>query len=227
MHSREAGLSSRERRIIYSVAASADGFISRSDGGVDWLEDPRSSGDHGMAEFWRSVDTVLMGREDVGLRSVASDSPGSEGRRTTCSRGRQRRAGALSQNALAVELVTGEEPVGEFARRLRQEKGKDIWLVGGASLFASFLDAGEVDRVIIHVKPILIGEGIPLVEAARRTIPLRLVSSKKYSDGSVRLEYAVASLTARSALTPAAQRNGMSPSNAPQRSHRRRHVRRK
>jgi hypothetical protein len=41
------------------------------------------------------------------------------------------------------------------------------------------------------VKPILIGEGIPLVEAARRTIPLRLVSSKKFPDGAVRLEYAV------------------------------------
>jgi dihydrofolate reductase len=183
-------MTARERRIIYSVAASADGFISRSDGDVDWLEDPRSSGDHGMTEFWRSVDTVLMGRRtwDFGVSFGQPRFGGKKNYVFTRSPSPRRRALAKRSR---VELVSGEEPVQEFARRLRREKGKDIWLVGGASLFASFLDAGEVDRIVVHVKPILIGEGVPLVEAARRTIPLRLVSSKKFPDGAVRLEYAV------------------------------------
>ena len=47
-----------ERRIIYSVAVRPTGSSRAADGGVDWLEDPPSAGDHGMAEFWRSVDTV-------------------------------------------------------------------------------------------------------------------------------------------------------------------------
>ena len=144
-----------------------DGFISRSDGDVDWLEDPRSAGDHGMAEFWRSVDTVLMGRRtwDFGVSFGQPRFGGKKNYVFTRSPSPRRRALAKRSR---VELVSGEEPIQEFARRLRQEKGKDIWLVGGASLFASFLDAGEVDRIVVHVKPILIGEGIPLVEAARR-----------------------------------------------------------
>ena len=178
-----------------------------------------------MAEFWRSVDTVLMGRKtwDFGVSAGQPRFGGKKNYVFTRSPTRRRRDLAKRSD---VELVSGEETVEEFARRLRQEKGKDIWLVGGASLFASFLDAGEVDTIIVHVKPILIGEGIPLVEPARRTIPLRLVSSKKFSDGAVRLEYAVDSRR-DPGLTPEAQRNGMSPSHAPQRSHRRRHVRRK
>ena len=77
------------------------------------------------------------------------------------------RAGALSRSGLASSSRPERSPSRVFAQRLRHEKGKDIWLVGGASLFAAFLDAGEVDRIIVHVKPILIGEGIPLVDAAR------------------------------------------------------------
>ena len=57
-----------------------------------------------------------------------------------------------------VEIVA--EGVDSFARRLRAEKGKDVWLVGGAVLTAAFLDAGQVDELIIHVVPVLIGEGL-------------------------------------------------------------------
>jgi len=193
-HRGRPSLKPRKRRIIYSVAVSADGFIARGDGGVDWLDRPRTAGDYGMADFYRSVDTVLMGRKtwDFGVSYGQPRFGGKKNYVFTRSPSPRRRALAKRSR---VELVS-TEPIDEFARRIRAEKGKetkDIWLVGGASLFAGFLDAGEVDSIIAHVQPILIGEGIPLVEAARRTVPLRLVASKKYSDGVVRLEYAVRS----------------------------------
>ena len=52
-------------------------------------------------------------------------------------------------------------------------------------------DAGEIDEFDIHVIPVFIGEGIPLVAPRHRDVPLRLRSSKKYSDGVVRLRYEV------------------------------------
>ena len=60
-----------------------------------------------------------------------------------------------------------------------------------SSLDASFLDAGEIDEFIIHVIPTFIGEGIPLIAPAHRTVPLRLLSTHAYSDGVVRMHYAV------------------------------------
>ena len=83
------------------------------------------------------------------------------------------------------------EPIKKFAGRLRAEKGKDIWMMGGGGLIASFLDEGEIDEFIIHVIPTFIGEGIPLIAPSHRTVPLKLLSTKKYSDGVVKLHYGV------------------------------------
>ncbi len=55
------------RKIIVSIATSADGFIARQDGGIDWLERPRPKGDYGMGEFWNSIDTILWGRKTYEL----------------------------------------------------------------------------------------------------------------------------------------------------------------
>src|SRR5713101_4118300 len=85
-----------------------------------------------------------------------------------------------------------KEPIKKFAKRLRAKKGKDIWMMGGAGIIASFLDCGAIDEFIIHVIPTFIGEGIPLVAPRHRTVPLKLVSCKNFSDGVVRLHYAVA-----------------------------------
>ena len=60
-----------------------------------------------------------------------------------------------------VEFVS--EPSKAFATHLRMKNGKDIWMMGGAGIIASFLDEGEIDEFMIFVIPKLIGEGIPLI----------------------------------------------------------------
>jgi dihydrofolate reductase len=170
------------RKIIVYVATSADGYIARPDGDVAWLDRPRVAGDYGMRAFYKSVDTVLMGRKtyDVARRFGQTHYAGKKN--YVFSRGRRRRAAH-------VEFV--REAVGDFARRLRGDKGKDVWLVGGAELIAAFLDEGQIDEFILHVIPTLIGEGIPLVHPRHRTVPLTLLASQPYPDGVVRLHYAV------------------------------------
>jgi dihydrofolate reductase len=59
-----------KRKIIVYVATSADGYIARPDGDVDWLNDrPRVAGNYGMGAFSGSIDTILWGRKtyEVGL----------------------------------------------------------------------------------------------------------------------------------------------------------------
>src|SRR5712692_8929199 len=51
------------RKIIVYIATSADGFIARKDGAVDWLDRPRTAGDYGMGKFYKSIDTILWGRK--------------------------------------------------------------------------------------------------------------------------------------------------------------------
>jgi dihydrofolate reductase len=177
------------RKIIVYIATSADGFIARKDGAVDWLDRPRTAGDYGMGKFWRSIDTILWGRKtyDMVLRfqKEGKDSPDNYGgiKNYAFSRRPPKRV------APGFEFV--KEPIKRFAKRLRSQKGENIFMMGGAGIIASFLDCGEIDEFIIHVIPTFIGEGIPLMAPRHRTVPLKLKSCKKFSDGVVRLHYEV------------------------------------
>jgi len=52
-----------KRKIIVYIATSADGFIARPDGNVDWLDRPSPPDFYGMARFYKSIDTILWGRK--------------------------------------------------------------------------------------------------------------------------------------------------------------------
>jgi dihydrofolate reductase len=177
------------RKIIVYIATSADGFIARKDGAVDWLDRPQTAGDYGMAKFWRSIDTILWGRKtyDMVLRfqKEGKDSPDNYAGIKNYAFSRK----PPRKTAPGFEFV--KEPIKKFAKRLRSQKGKDIFMMGGAGIIASFLDANAIDEFIIHVIPTFIGEGIPLMAPHHRTVPLKLKSIKKFSDGVVRLHYQV------------------------------------
>ena len=178
------------RRIIVYIAASADGYIARPDGDVEWLNRLPRKVDYGMSTFYKTIDTILWGRKTYDwLLNYSKKAGKTKGLIDTkvanyvFSRKPPRRA------LPGVEFVS--EPVKAFARRLRAAPGKHVWMMGGGELIASFLDAGEIDEFDIHVIPVFIGKGIPLVAPRHRDVPLRLRSSKKYPDGVVRLRYDV------------------------------------
>src|SRR5215472_16957342 len=50
------------RKIIVYIAASADGYIARPNGDVEWLN-RRARLDYGMKAFYRTIDTILIGRK--------------------------------------------------------------------------------------------------------------------------------------------------------------------
>jgi dihydrofolate reductase len=178
------------RKIITYIATSADGYIARPDGNVDWLNRPRPAGNYGMAAFYRSIDTILWGRKTYDI-AMEFEKQGIEG----AAFDPKLRHYAFSRHppqtpARGVEFV--RESIPAFAKRLRAAPGKDVWMMGGAGLIGSFLDAGEIDEFIVHVIPILIGEGIPLIAPRHREVRLSLRGSRRFADGVVRLHYAVA-----------------------------------
>ncbi len=180
----------KERKIIVYIATSADGYIARPDGDVGWLERPRPKGSYGMSDFFKTIDTILWGRKtyDKGIemgmeRGMKAGGFGPRIKNYVFSRQPQEPTGP------GFEFVN--EPVKSFARRLRAQQGKEIWMMGGGGIITSFLDEGEIDEFSIHVIPILIGEGIPLIAPRHRSIPLKLLSTKTFPDGVVHLNYEV------------------------------------
>lgn len=86
-----------------------------------------------------------------------------------------------------VEFING--PPQKFVERQRSEKGSDIRPVGGAETVGSFLSAELIDRFIISVAPIILGEGMPLFFPDGKERKLRLADSKSFPSGLVQSTY--------------------------------------
>ena len=158
------------RKIIVNIATSADGFIARPDGDLDWLTNrPPPKGFYGFNEFISSIDAKVLGRKtfDVSLKMGAKfDSKTPHYVFTRKSPPKSLPAG--------VEFVS--EEVGTFAKSLRAHEGKHVWLMGGGELIASFLDAGGRRRVHHQRYPDLHRRRTPAdcAEAPRRTFASEL-----------------------------------------------------
>ncbi|MFB8088619.1 dihydrofolate reductase family protein [Streptomyces sp. NPDC055992] len=163
------------RKLVYFIAATLDGFIAGPDGSDPTGPDgfwpiPEDYLAHLIAEYPETLpgparaalgvtaegtrfDTVLEGRRsyEIGLDAGVTDAY-PHLRHLVFSR-------TLGESPdPAVELVAGD-PVARV-RELKQEDGKDIWLVGGGELAASLY--GEIDTLILKLSPTTIGAGVPL-----------------------------------------------------------------
>jgi dihydrofolate reductase len=177
------------RKIVVCIAVSADGYIARPDGDIEWLNRIPDAGDYGMNEFYASIDTILWGRKtyDIALafqkKGVVSQAFDPKMKHHVFSRRPPKR------HPVEVEFVRG--PVRNFMARIRAKAGKNVWVMGGAGLIGSLLDMGAIDELDMHVMPVMIGKGIPLAMPKRRDVRLELVGSHSYTNGMVRLHYAV------------------------------------
>ena len=174
-----------KRKIIVHIATSADGYIARRDGELDWLTDrPAPKGFYGLPEFERSIDAKILGRKTFDLSVKLGARFSGDTKHYVFSR-----RPARNPAPAGVQFVT--EPIGVFVERLRKEPGKNIWMMGGGELISSFLDEHAIDEFIVSVVPTFIGEGIPLIRPLRRDVPLRLLSVRDFSDGVVQFHYEV------------------------------------
>lgn len=176
----------KRRKVIVEIATSADGYIARPDGDVSWLDRPMPKGHYGMGAFIKSIDTILWGRKTYSKGIEMGMKDGGFGPKIKNYLFSRQPQGSL---LAGFELV--KHPIKPFMQRLRAQPGKHIWMMGGGEIIASFLDEGEIDEFNIKVIPIFIGEGIPLIKPRHRSVPLKLLSTEKFSDGVVQVHYRV------------------------------------
>lgn len=142
-------------KITYAVATSRDGFIAREDGDVSWLEEVGDkTEDTNLAEFFACVDGLIMGRHTYDFVWNYGTWPYQDKPTWVCThRELEPLEGA---NLLVVDSI--DDVIAGASRNRFQH----LWLIGGADLASSFLDAGLVTHLSITELPIDLGNGIPL-----------------------------------------------------------------
>jgi dihydrofolate reductase len=169
------------RKVTYGAAVSLDLHLAGPDGEIDWL---RWSADAAAiaAESFKGVDTMLMGRRTFEFAQKMGGGPGAGGVRTyVFSRTLERLPGE------GAELV--REDAAGFVRRLKEEPGGVILLMGGGALAGTLIEAGMVDEIGLNVHPVLLGGGAPAFGPMAGRAGLELVEARTIQHGCVFLRY--------------------------------------
>lgn len=168
------------RKIILNVAVSLDGFIEGGNGEYDWCF---TDADYGMQEFLEGTDSIFFGRKSYELFTASFSHLWNDKEHYVFSK-------------ILQELLPGAALITDIETQvpgLKNQKGKDIWLFGGASLTTSLLNAGLIDEFILSVHPIILGSGKELFRNIKKRIGLNLAESKTYESGLVQNRYILAS----------------------------------
>jgi dihydrofolate reductase len=173
------------RKVTFGGASSLDNFFARKDGGVDWLMWSNEAAAM-MADYWKTIDTVVMGRKtyEVGLKMTKGKGvsyPGIDS--YVFSR-------TLKQSAHPNVQIVAEDVV-DFVRKLKRRKGKDICVMGGGLLAKPLLEAKLIDEIGFNIHPVLLGSGVPLFHEMKRQINLELLDCKPFKNGCVTVTYRV------------------------------------
>jgi len=172
------------RKIILYSAISLDFKIARLDGGIDWLETPETipGEDYGYKGFNESIDTTLMGNNTY-RQILGFDVPFPYPDKTNYVFSKS----GSNKNTEFVELISGE--IIHFTRQLKNQTGKDIWLIGGGQINTLLLSHQLIDQMILTIIPATIGDGIPLFHPSAGDTHFTLEDSKTYKNGIIQLIY--------------------------------------
>jgi dihydrofolate reductase len=164
------------RRIILNLAVSLDGFIEGPKGEFDWCFTDQ---DYGMTKFLKSIDTIFFGRKSYDVLLKMDKDPCPDKAKYVFTENPD----YIVKNAISVKI----DPV--KINEIKETRGGDIWLFGGAELFNKLLDMNLVDEMQLSVHPLLLGNGTPLFTSRKKIIRFKLAETKSYNTGLAQLLY--------------------------------------
>ena len=182
------------RKILLLMHVSLDGFVCGPNGEMDWIKLSDDLWDHVTTVTDRS-DTALYGAVTYKMMEdywpTAAQQPGASKHDIEHSIwANSVRKFVFSKEDLVTTwqgVTVIHDNVAEEMKKLKEEPGKDILMLGSPTLAHSFMELGLIDEFYININPVVIGAGKPLFKDTK--IELELVSTKELSTGVVALHY--------------------------------------
>jgi dihydrofolate reductase len=190
------------RKLIAAMRMSVDGKIAGPEGYADWVETWAD-----IFDLMPQVDACVLGggmypRHEEYWTAVQNNEPGKPlprtGKLPTPQEVEYARFSAQTPHyVLSSTLRTARWLRTSFIRgfdeiaALKQQGGKDIYLIGGARTTASLIEAGLVDELRLLVYPLIAGEGKALFETTEDRRGLELRKVEQLEGGRVSLLYTI------------------------------------
>jgi len=171
------------------IAASLDGYIAKTDGDIEWLNNPEyvpmGEGGLGYEQFISGIDTIVMGRNTF-EKVLSFDFWPYEGTPVVLLTSRGMEIPAHLSDKVMIESGEPEEVVKKLA-----EQGKKHLYIDGGKTIQRFLESGLIHEITITQIPVLLGDGIPLFGKTGVDTALRLIENTAYENGFVQSRYEV------------------------------------
>jgi dihydrofolate reductase len=178
------------------IATSADGFIAKKDGSVDWLHSAGNSeaemGDHadmGFDEYMASVDSMVMGRKCMEMISSMNLTPEQwpygDTRIVVLSNTLKEAPENMKDK---VEMYSGD--LNALITQLETDGHKHAYIDGGTTIQA-FINLGLIYEMTITRAPILLGEGISLFGKTDKDIKLEQARAQAFANNFIQEKYFV------------------------------------
>lgn len=190
------------RQLIAGFKTSVDGKIEGPEGYADWVD--AWSEDYGLTS---QIDACLLGGQmytgyEQYWSAIQQNDPGKPlpmtGKAPVPAELEWARfAEQTPHYVLSNSLTSALWPRTKFVRgladvaALKQQPGKDIYLMGGAHIAASLIDAGLVDEIRLIVYPLIAGEGKTLFGATKQRRGLELRKVQQLDGGRLSLIYGI------------------------------------
>ncbi len=169
------------KKVKFFIIASIDGYIACPwDDDIKWfVEFPNpSKNDYGYKAFFNSADTIIMD-ELVYNEILNLDVIWPYQNKITYVISRFER-----KSEEKIRFIFDD--IAETVYRLKQQPGKDIWLIGGEAITRLFDQSDEMHLVYI---PIIHGNNKPLLPENLSFSQWTLFENNVYDNGTIRLMY--------------------------------------
>jgi len=184
------------------MQVSLDGLVEGPDGALDWIENWEDS--HGLMA---QVDTCVLGagmypgyEQYWSAVLAAPDAPlPFSGKPATAGEiDYARWARQTPHVVLSTSMQNAAWPSTRIVReirdiaRLKQQAGKDIYAIGGATFVGSLIGHDLVDELRLAIHPVLLGRGKDLFKDSPQRRKLTLLQTRSLPEGTVELTYRLA-----------------------------------
>lgn len=162
-------------KVQYYTAATLDGFIADEHDSLDWLfEVPHGDGESTWDDFIGGVGPMVMGATTYQWAFDQHDFGGNPGQWREFYDDRP--CWVFTHHELPpipgvdIRFVSGDvRPA--YDEMTAAMPGTNVWVVGGGDLVGQFDDAGLLDEIHVHLTPVVLGAGAPL-------LPRRITSDR-------------------------------------------------
>jgi dihydrofolate reductase len=191
-HQSTEGTKNMPKLVVYN-AVSLDGYFSDADGDMSWAhkQDPEWQGF--VSENASGGGQLLFGRVTYDLMASFWPTPlAARSNPLVVERMNALRKFVFSTTLDKVSWNNTTLLKGELAtevRKLKQQPGPNIVIMGSGSIVAQLADAGLIDEYQIVLNPLVVGSGRTLFEGVKRKLPMKLARSRAFGNGNVVLFY--------------------------------------